>query len=143
MSTPGRSAPPGWWKRPFDELARRWTPILNHAEDCGVDVCYEIHPGEDLHDGISYEMFLERTGNHARACMLYDPSALCPSAPGLSGKHRHLPRPHPHVPRQGCRVEPDRSAGRLWRLSVLGEPRRAVPVLGDGQVDFGGVFSRS
>ena len=65
---------PGLVETAFDELAKRWLPILNHAEDCGVDVCYEIHPGEDLHDGVTYEMFLERTGNHARANMLYDPS---------------------------------------------------------------------
>jgi sugar phosphate isomerase/epimerase len=71
---PWPQRPAGLVEQAFDELAKRWLPILNHAEDCGVDVCYEIHPGEDLHDGITYEMFLERTGNHARANMLYDPS---------------------------------------------------------------------
>ena len=71
---PWPQRPAGLVEEAFDELARRWRPILDHAEDQGVDICYEIHPGEDLHDGISYEMFLERTGNHARANMLYDPS---------------------------------------------------------------------
>ncbi|MBN8291305.1 sugar phosphate isomerase/epimerase [Rhodobacter sp. NTK016B] len=65
---------PGLVETAFDELGKRWLPILNHAEDCGVDVCYEIHPGEDLHDGVTFEMFLERVNNHARANMLYDPS---------------------------------------------------------------------
>jgi sugar phosphate isomerase/epimerase len=70
-----------WPQRPegivdegFQELAKRWLPILNAFDECGVDVCYEIHPGEDLHDGISYEMFLEKVNNHKRACLLYDPS---------------------------------------------------------------------
>ena len=70
-----------WPQRPegivdegFSELAKRWLPILNAFDECGVDVCYEIHPGEDLHDGISYEMFLEKVNNHKRACLLYDPS---------------------------------------------------------------------
>ncbi len=70
-----------WPQRPaglvddgFTELAKRWMPILNYFEECGVDVCYEIHPGEDLFDGITYEMFLEKVNNHARACLLYDPS---------------------------------------------------------------------
>ena len=70
-----------WPQRPeglvndgFTELAKRWLPILQEFDDCGVDVCYEIHPGEDLHDGISYEMFLEKVNNHSRACLLYDPS---------------------------------------------------------------------
>lgn len=58
----------------FTELARRWTPILDTFDECGVDVCYEIHPGEDLFDGITYEMFLEKVNNHPRACLLYDPS---------------------------------------------------------------------
>jgi sugar phosphate isomerase/epimerase len=70
-----------WPQRPvglvedgFRELARRWLPILNTFEECGVDVCYEIHPGEDLFDGTTYEMFLENVNNHSRACLLYDPS---------------------------------------------------------------------
>ena len=71
---PWPQRPAGLIETAFDELASRWRPILDHAEDCGVDICYEIHPGEDLHDGVTYEMFLERTGDHARACMLYDPS---------------------------------------------------------------------
>ncbi len=58
----------------FTELANRWLPILNEFDNCGVDVCYEIHPGEDLHDGVTYEMFLEKVNNHKRACLLYDPS---------------------------------------------------------------------
>ena len=56
------------------ELAKRWLPILNHFDEHGVDVCYEIHPGEDLFDGVTYEMFLEKVNNHPRACLLYDPS---------------------------------------------------------------------
>ena len=49
-------------------------PILNYFDECGVDVCYEIHPGEDLFDGATYERFLEQVNNHPRACLLYDPS---------------------------------------------------------------------
>jgi sugar phosphate isomerase/epimerase len=70
-----------WPQRPaglvdagFKELANRWLPILNHFDEYGVDVCYEIHPGEDLFDGVTYEMFLEKVNNHSRACLLYDPS---------------------------------------------------------------------
>jgi sugar phosphate isomerase/epimerase len=66
--------PAGLVEEAFDELARRWTPILNEFDKNGVDVCYEIHPSEDLHDGDTYEMFLERVNNHPRANLLYDPS---------------------------------------------------------------------
>jgi len=70
-----------WPQRPeglvdmgFTELAKRWLPILDEFENCGVDLCYEVHPGEDLFDGITYEMFLEKVDHHSRACLLYDPS---------------------------------------------------------------------
>ncbi len=71
---PWPQRPPGLVDAGFTELAKRWMPILNYFDECGVDVCYEVHPGEDLFDGISYEMFLEKVNNHARACLLYDPS---------------------------------------------------------------------
>ncbi len=47
-------------RKPSVELANRWLPILNAFEEAGVDLCFEIHPGEDLHDGATFEMFLER-----------------------------------------------------------------------------------
>jgi sugar phosphate isomerase/epimerase len=71
---PWPQRPEGLVEEGFKELARRWTPILNVFDEHGVDVCYEIHPGEDLFDGITYEMFLEKVNNHPRACLLYDPS---------------------------------------------------------------------
>ena len=60
----------------FDELAQRWQPILDCFDEHGVDLCYEIHPGEDLHDGVTFERFLQKVGNHPRCHMLYDPSHL-------------------------------------------------------------------
>ena len=58
----------------FKELAIRWLPILDVFDENGVDACYEIHPGEDLHDGETFERFLAATGNHKRVNILYDPS---------------------------------------------------------------------
>ncbi len=70
-----------WPQRPgglvdagFAELANRWRPILDVFDECGVDCCYEIHPGEDLHDGVTFERFLSEVNNHPRANILYDPS---------------------------------------------------------------------
>ncbi|HNA18526.1 MAG TPA: sugar phosphate isomerase/epimerase [Chitinophagaceae bacterium] len=71
---PWPQRPAGMVEAGFQELANRWTPLLNYFDECGVDVCYEIHPGEDLFDGITYEMFLNEVNNHSRACLLYDPS---------------------------------------------------------------------
>lgn len=71
---PWPQRPAGLVEEGFTELAKRWTPILNEFDKCGVDLCYEIHPGEDLFDGTTYELFLDKVNQHPRACLLYDPS---------------------------------------------------------------------
>lgn len=71
---PWPQRPPGLVELGFKELADRWTPILNVFDEQGVDVCYEVHPGEDIHDGVTFERFREATGNHKRVNILYDPS---------------------------------------------------------------------
>lgn len=70
-----------WPQRPnglvgaaFKELARRWTPVFNKAEDFGQDIAFELHPGEDVHDGKTFTMFREAAGNHSRIRINYDPS---------------------------------------------------------------------
>ena len=74
MVYPWPQRPAGLVDDGFTELAKRWLPLLNEFDNNGVDLCYEIHPCEDLHDGITYELFLEKVNNHQRACLLYDPS---------------------------------------------------------------------
>jgi sugar phosphate isomerase/epimerase len=71
---PWPQRPNGLVETAFAELARRWRPILDVFDENGVDVCFEIHPGEDLHDGISFEMFLDLLNEHPRCNLLYDPS---------------------------------------------------------------------
>src|SRR6266516_547295 len=71
---PWPQRPAGLVETAFDELARRWRPILDVFDENGVNACFEIHPGEDLHDGVTFEMFLERVGGHKRCNLLYDPS---------------------------------------------------------------------
>ena len=60
----------------FNELANRWRPILDCFDEHGVDLCYEIHPGEDLHDGVTFERFLALVDNHPRCNILFDPSHM-------------------------------------------------------------------
>jgi sugar phosphate isomerase/epimerase len=139
---PWPQRPAGLVEEAFDELARRWTPILDHAEACGVDVCYEIHPGEDLHDGISYEMFLDRVKGHARANLLYDPSHYV---------LQHLDYlEHIDIYHERIRMfhVKDAELNPTGRQGVYGGFQSWVNragrfrSLGDGQVDFGGIFSK-
>jgi sugar phosphate isomerase/epimerase len=71
---PWPQRPAGLVERAFAELARRWRPVLDAFDEAGVDVGFEIHPGEDLHDGVTFERFLDAVGGHPRANILYDPS---------------------------------------------------------------------
>ncbi len=67
---PWPQRPAGLVEEGFAELARRWRPILDVFDEYGVNACYELHPGEDLHDGVTFERFLEAVGNHPRANIL-------------------------------------------------------------------------
>ncbi len=73
---PWPQRPAGLVEAGFAELGRRWMPILEAFDEAGVDCCFEIHPGEDLHDGASFERFLKAVDYHPRAAILYDPSHL-------------------------------------------------------------------
>ena len=134
--------PAGLIDTAFAELARRWQPILDVFEEHGVDVCYEIHPGEDLIDGATFEMFLERVGNHPRCCINYDPSHFLLQQLDYLGfidvYHERIRAFHVKdaefnpSPRQGVY-----SGFQPW-LQRAGRFRS----LGDGQVDFGAIFSK-
>ncbi|MEW2917332.1 sugar phosphate isomerase/epimerase [Ruegeria sp. ANG10] len=139
---PWPQRPAGLIETAFDELASRWIPILDHAEDCGVDVCYEIHPGEDLHDGVTFEMFLERTSNHARACMLYDPSHYvlqCLDYLDNIDIYKDRIRMF-HV--KDAEFNPTGRQGVYSGYQSWVDRAGRFRSLGDGQVDFGAVFSK-
>lgn len=139
---PWPQRPAGLVEAAFDELAARWTPILDHAEACGVDVCYEIHPGEDLHDGVTYEMFLERTGNHARACMLYDPSHYvlqCLDYLDNIDIYKDRIRMF-HV--KDAEFNPTGRQGVYSGYQSWVDRAGRFRSLGDGQVDFAAIFSK-
>lgn len=139
---PWPQRPAGLVETAFEELARRWTPILNHAEDCGVDVCYEIHPGEDLHDGASFEMFLDRVKGHGRANMLYDPSHYVLQALDYLD---HIDIYHERIRMfhvKDAELNPTGRQGVYGGFqSWINRPGRFRSP-GDGQVDFGGIFSK-
>jgi sugar phosphate isomerase/epimerase len=139
---PWPQRPAGLVETCFTELANRWLPILNVFDECGVDLCYEIHPGEDLHDGISYEMFLEKVNNHPRACLLYDPSHFV-----LQGLDYLAYIDHYHERIKAFHVK-DAEFNPTGKQGVYGGYQSWVNragrfrSLGDGQVDFKSIFSK-
>ncbi|GGG74251.1 AP endonuclease [Parapedobacter pyrenivorans] len=138
-----------WPQRPqglvdtgFTELANRWRPILDAFDEQGVDVCYEIHPGEDLHDGVSYERFLEKVDNHPRACLLYDPSHFVLQCLDYLAYIDHY---HERIKMFHVKDAEFNSSGKQGVYGgYTGWVERAgrFRSLGDGQVDFKAVFSK-
>lgn len=138
-----------WPQRPvglvdtgFKELADRWLPILNEFDANGIDLCYEIHPGEDLHDGVTFEKFLEATGNHSRVNMLYDPSHFVLQCLDYLD---HIDIYHEKIKMFHVK---DAEFNPTGRSGVYGgyqdwvnRPGR-FRSLGDGQVDFSAIFSK-
>ena len=139
---PWPQRPPGLIETAFDTLARRWQPILDAFDAAGVDVCFEIHPGEDLHDGASFEMFLARVGNHPRCKILYDPSHF------VLQQLDYLGFIDVYHPRIGAFHVKDAEFHPTARQGVYGGYQSWVDragrfrSLGDGQVDFRGIFSK-
>ena len=138
-----------WPQRPgglvdegFKELARRWKPIFDYAEDNGVDIAFELHPGEDVHDGASFERFLDALDNHPRVTINYDPSHFILQCMDYVG----------FIDIYGSRIKAFHVKDAEYRLSAkagvyggyLGWKERPgrFRSLGDGQVDFTQVFSR-
>lgn len=139
---PWPQRPAGLVEDAFDELARRWKPILDHFDGEGVDIGYEIHPGEDLHDGVTFEMFLDRVGNHPRANILYDPSHF------VLQQLDYLAFLDIYQERVKCFHVKDAEFNPNGRSGVYGGYQSWVDrpgrfrSLGDGQVDFSGIFSK-
>jgi sugar phosphate isomerase/epimerase len=139
---PWPQRPAGLVEAAFDELAKRWRPILDHADDMGVDVCYEIHPGEDLHDGVTFEMFLDRVDNHTRCNMLYDPSHY------VLQYLDYIENIDIYKDRIKMFHVKDAEFNPTGRQGVYGGYQPWIDragrfrSLGDGQVDFGAVFSK-
>ena len=142
MMYPWPQRPDGLVDLGFEELANRWLPLLNHFDECGVDVCYEVHPGEDLHDGVSYEMFLDKVNHHARACLLYDPSHFVLQQLDYL---EYIDLYHDRIKMFHVKDAEFNPTGRSgvyggYQSWINRAGRFRSP--GDGQVDFGAIFSK-
>lgn len=142
MVYPWPQRPVGIVDTAFGELAKRWLPILDTFEDHGVDVCYEIHPGEDLHDGHTFELFYEATGKHNRCKILYDPSHFVLQQLDylqyIDFYHEFIKMFHV----KDAEFNPSGKSGVYGGYqSWVNRPGR-FRSLGDGQTDFASIFSK-
>ena len=139
---PWPQRPMGLVDQGFEELAARWIPILDAFDAAGVDVCFEIHPGEDLHDGATFERFLDAAGDHPRANILFDPSHLLLQqldyAAFIDLYHERIKAFHV----KDAEFRPNGRSGVYGGYQAwLDRPGRFRSV-GDGQIDFKRIFSK-
>ena len=139
---PWAPRPAGLVEEGFAELAKRWLPILNVYADEGVNVCYEIHPGEDLHDGVTFERFLDAVDQHASANILYDPSHLALQQMDYLSfiDHYHERIKMFHV--KDAELNPNGKSGVYGGFQDWLQRPGRFRSLGDGQIDFKGIFSK-
>ena len=134
--------PAGLIEAAFDELARRWLPVLNACDEQGINLCYEIHPCEDLHHGVTFEMFHQRVGKHPRCQVLFDPSHM------VLQQLNYLDFIDIYKDFIGMFHAKDAEFNPDGRQGIYGGYQSWIDragrfrSLGDGQVDFKGIFSK-
>ena len=139
---PWPQRPKGLVEAGFKELAKRWEPILRVYEEQGVDLCYEIHPNEDLHDGVTFERFLAATNNHPRVNILYDPSHFVLQQLDYLAyiDHYHSFIKMFHV--KDAEFLPNGKSGVYGGYQGWIDRPGRFRSPGDGQVDFKSIFSK-
>lgn len=139
---PWPQRPQGLIEEAFGELAKRWIPLLDVYADNGVDLGFEIHPGEDVFDGTTFERFLAATGNHDRCMITYDPSHfLLQQLDYLSFIDIYHDRISAfHV--KDAEFNPTGRQGVYSGYASWEDRAGRFRSLGDGQVDFRGIFSK-
>lgn len=134
--------PAGLIDEAFAELAGRWLPILQAFDKNGVDVCFELHPGEDLHDGVTFERFLGAVGDHPRANILYDPSHMVLQQMDylafLDIYHERVRAFHV----KDAEYRPSGRSGVYGGYQEWIDRAGRFRSLGDGQIDFKQIFSK-
>ena len=134
--------PPGLIEEGFDELARRWKPLLDVFDENGVDVGFELHPGEDIMDGVTFEMLLSRLKNHPRFQINYDPSHFVLQQLDyldfIDIYHERICAFHV----KDAEFNPTGRQGAYGGFQSWINRAGRFRSLGDGQVDFGAIFSK-
>lgn len=139
---PWPQRPAGLVETAFAELARRWLPILDAFDAAGVDLCYELHPGEDLHDGVTFERFLAAVHDHPRASILYDPSHFVLQQLDylafIDIYHARIKAFHV----KDAEFRPNGRQGVYGGYGDWQDRAGRFRSLGDGQIDFKAIFSK-
>jgi len=134
--------PAGLIEMAFAELGRRWRPILDAYDAAGVDVGFEIHPTEDTFDGVTFEMFLEAVGGHRRCRINYDASHFIKQGLDYLGfidlYHERISSFHV----KDAEFNPSARQGFYSGYQPWLKRAARDRSLGDGQVDFRGVFAK-
>jgi sugar phosphate isomerase/epimerase len=139
---PWPQRPEGLIEEAFSELGRRWKPIFDVYEERGVDIAFELHPGEDVFDGATFEMFLDAVDGHKRCAINYDPSHFLLQQMDylafIDLYHERIKAFHV----KDAEFNPDGRQGVYSGYQPWINRAGRFRSLGDGQVDFTSIFSK-
>jgi sugar phosphate isomerase/epimerase len=111
------------------------------VDENGVDIGFELHPGEDLHDGVTFEMFLDAWATTRAPTSSMTPAISCCSIwimAFIDIYHERIKCFHV----KDAELRPNGRSGVYGGYqSWVNRPGR-FRSLGDGQVDFGQIFSK-
>ncbi len=122
----------------YAEIVRRWTPILDVFDECGVRFALEVHPTEIAFDYYTAGRLLAAFGRRDTLGFNFDPSHLLWQGVKPELFLRDFADRIYHVHMKDVAVRPDGRAGILGSHLPFGDLRRGwnFVSLGRGDVDF-------
>lgn len=141
MVYPWPQRPVGIIDEAFKELSKRWLPLLDFAKDMGCVFGYELHPGSDVFDGATFELFLKHTDNHPAACINYDPSHFLLQQLDYLGFISHFGERISGFHVKDAEFNPTALVGVYGGYQSWAGRASRFRSLGDGQVNFNRVFT--
>lgn len=141
---PWPQRPAGLVQAAMNALAKAWLPVFNLGEELGVDICFELHPGEDLHDGDSFELFLRYVGNHPRCKILLDLSHFVLAGMTMENMLDYIQNFKDRIRMfhvKDAEFNPTAGGGAYGSFNDWGKRQGRFRSTGDGQIDYLSVFN--
>jgi sugar phosphate isomerase/epimerase len=140
---PWPQRPAGLVEAAMNHLASSWMPAFDHAKELGVKYCFELHPGEDLMDGTTFEMFLQYVKDHVACCILLDLSHFALAAMAKKAMLAYIKKFKDRIKMMHVKdgeFFSNENGGVYGGYLPWHKRQGRFRSLGDGQIDYQAVF---
>lgn len=126
----------------YEDFARRWNPILDVFDECGVSFAHEVHPSEIAYDYWTTRLALEAIGHRDAFGLNFDPSHMVWQGLDYVGFLYEFRDRIRHVHCKDTKVNLNGRNGRLASHLPWADLRRGWDFIstGHGDTDFEGIF---